>query len=412
MLENLQSQTLYRVMSACCGSAFMLYGYDAGVLGGIQATPQFRNAIGNPQGVFIIPVIASIYNLAAAIMSLAVTLFGMQLGRRKTILLGDFFICVGAILQASTFSVGQIIVGRVICGMGIGCIASAVPTYMAEMSLEAKERGPEVCWQLALLITGVVCIYSALLSCNILLTSPQALAYWIDLGFVAGLETRPYLWRIPLALQMCFAIFSAGLFFLPDTPRWYYYRGRIDEADACLARLHGLPVTHEHVQTQKMEVLASIDEEDNATFSLIQIFWDNSDYQVGRRLRTSFLILFAQQFLDINMLVYFATSIFLQLGYSPFLSGVLAAVMNTVFALSSYPPVWYIEKIGRRAMIFWTSLSCGACMVVYIVMTNLPHQTAATGWIAVAFILLYMVVFGFGWLGVKNYTSTARRITC
>lgn len=258
----------------------MLYGYDAGVLGGIQTTPQFLHAIGNPKGVFIIPIIASIYNLAAAAMSLAVTLFGMKLGRRKTILLGDLFICIGAAIQASSHSVGQIITGRIICGFGIGCIASAVPTYMAEMSLEARERGPEVCWQLALLITGV------------------ALAYWIDLGFVQGLETRPYLWRIPVAMQACFAIFSAGgLLFLPDTPRWYYYRGRIAEADAVLARLHGLPESHPTVQAQKAEVLASISEEDNAKFNLLDLFWDNSDYQVGRRLRTSFLILFAQQFL-------------------------------------------------------------------------------------------------------------------
>ena len=70
------------------------------------------------------------------------------------------------------------------------------------MSLEARERGPEVSYQLALLITGV------------------ALAYWVDLGFVQGLDRHPWLWRIPLAMQSCFAIFSACLLFcLPDTPR-------------------------------------------------------------------------------------------------------------------------------------------------------------------------------------------------
>lgn len=99
-------------------------------------------------------------------------------------------------------------------------------------------------------------------------------------------------------MQACFSIFSAGgLIFLPDTPRWYYYRGRIAEADAVLARLHGLSEDHPTVQAQKNEVLASINEEDNAKFNFIELFWDNSDYQVGRRLRTSFLILFAQQFL-------------------------------------------------------------------------------------------------------------------
>lgn len=118
-------------------------------------------------------------------------------------------------LQASTYSVGQIIVGRIVTGAGIGCIASAVPTYMAEMSLDASERGPEVSYQLALLITGV------------------ALAYWVDFGFVQGLGAAPYLWRIPLAMQSCFAIFSAALLFmLPHTPRWYYAHGRLQEGDA------------------------------------------------------------------------------------------------------------------------------------------------------------------------------------
>lgn len=63
-------------------------------------------------------------------MSLCVTFFGMKLGRKGTILLGCLFICIGALLQASAYSVGHMIVGRIVTGCGIGCIASAVPTYM------------------------------------------------------------------------------------------------------------------------------------------------------------------------------------------------------------------------------------------------------------------------------------------
>lgn len=252
--------------------------------GGIQETPQFHAAIGNPQGPMIIPVIASIYNLAAGVMSLCVSFFGMKIGRKGTILLGCLLICIGALLQAATYSVGQIIAGRIVAGAGIGCIASAVPTYMAEMSLEAKERGPEVSYQLALLISGV------------------ALAYWVDLGFVQGLDKSPDLWRIPLAMQSCFAIFSACLLFLlPDTPRWYYARGRYDEGDSVLARLHALPVEHESVQLVRDEILSSLKEEEGEEkISLWLLFWDNTELQFGRRLRTSFLINWAQQFLGIK----------------------------------------------------------------------------------------------------------------
>jgi MFS family permease len=261
-IGQLQGKALYKTMSAACGAAFMLYGYDAGVLGGFQETKQFRDAIGNPQGSYTIPLIASSYNLAAGVMSLLTSLFG-------------------AVLQASAFSVAHILVGRIVTGAGIGCIASTVPTYMAEMSLEANERGPEVSYQLALLISGV------------------ALAYWLDLGFVQGLERHPWLWRVPLAMQSCFAIFSTCLLaFLPDTPRWYYARGRYDEADKCLSRLYSLPVESEVVQQTREEVLNSLKEEENdsASFNWWLLFWDNSELQFGRRLRTSFLILWAQQF--------------------------------------------------------------------------------------------------------------------
>lgn len=355
-----------------------------GVLGGIQETKQFRDAIGNPSGAYIIPIIASIYNLAAGIMALCVSFFGMKIGRRGTLLLGDFLICIGAVLQASTYSVGQIIVGRIVTGCGIGCIASAVPTYMAEMSLEAKERGPEVSYQLALLITGV------------------ALAYWVDLGFVQGLDRAKYLWRIPLAMQSIFAIFSAFLiFFLPDTPRWYYVKDRYEEGDRTLARLHSLPVEHEAVQLMRAEILSSIKEETDGKISLLTLIWDNTELQFGRRLRTSFLINWAQQFLGINMLVYFSTQIFSNLNYSPLLSGILAGVLNTAFAIASYPPIWFIERVGRRAMMIWSALGCGLCMLVYVVITTLPadKQTVGTNWTAVAFIILYEIVFAFGWLG-------------
>ena len=50
-------------------------------------------------------------------------------------------------------------------------------------------------------------------------------------------------------------------------------------------------------------------------------------------------------------------------------------------------------------MMFWGALACGVCMLIYVIVTNLPNQTAAVSWTAVAFIILYEIVFAFGWLG-------------
>ena len=78
---------------------------------------------------------------------------------------------------------------------------------------------------------------------------------------------------------------------LPDTPRWYYARGREQAGDNVLARLHGFGVEHEQVQLVKSEIMASLKEEDNEEkISFMILFWDNTELQFGRRLRTAFWI--------------------------------------------------------------------------------------------------------------------------
>lgn len=73
--------------------------------------------------------------------------------------------------------------------------------------------------------------------------------------------------------------------------------------------------------------------------------------------------------------------------------------MNTIFALSCFPPIWTIERHGRRPMMFWTAGGCGICLIVFIAVQSVKTQTTALGWVAVAAIIIYNIIFGYGWLG-------------
>lgn len=86
-------------------------------------------------------------------------------GRRVSIFIGSIWMVVGAIIQASSFSLAQMIVGRVVTGIGNGHITSTVPTYQSECSRPEK-RGKLVMIEGAL-ITGGICI-----------------SYWIGACFV------------------------------------------------------------------------------------------------------------------------------------------------------------------------------------------------------------------------------------
>lgn len=382
-MKALRGKALYRVMRFCCCMAFGLYGYDAGVLGGVQETRPFREALGNPTGPYIIPMVASSYTLAATICALAVSWLGMPLGRRGCIVMGDMLVIVGGSLQASSWSVPQIIVGRVICGFGIGFISCAVPTYMAEMSLTEKERGPEVAFQCIFLVSGC------------------AFAYWVDFGFTR-LDNQVS-WRIPIGFQAVLgAVSGVGMFLLPDTPRWYYVRGRLEEGDEVLSRLFDRPVLDSDVQTMRESILESLEleSEETKTLNPLDLFWDRTNLRVGRRLRIAFLILSVQQMMGINVAVYYSVKIFAQIGLSSTLSQLLAAVMNTIFAIGSFFLPSTIEKFGRRNILMYSAGGLTICLSIFVAMIGSPGPTLAKQWVAVAAIIVYNFIFGYGWIGV------------
>ncbi|OJJ79112.1 uncharacterized protein ASPGLDRAFT_77824 [Aspergillus glaucus CBS 516.65] len=350
-MKNLKEKALYRVMRLCCCLV-----YDAGVLGGVQETRPFHEALGNSTGSYIIPMVASSYTLAATVCALAVSWLGMPLGRR-------------------------------------GCIA--------EMSLTEKERGPEVAFQCIFLVSGC------------------AFAYWVDFGFTR--LNNQISWRFPMAFQAGLAVVSGvGMFLLPGTPRWYYIRGRFQEGDEILSRLHDRAVSDPAVQEMRQSVLSSLEHEAEQTkrLNVLDLLWDRTDLRVGRRIRVAFLTLSVQQMMgkQISFLqtlsprlkhssqestsLFTSVTIFSQIGLSFTMCQLLAAVMNTTFAMGSFLLPFTIERFGRRRIMMYLAAALTICLTVLVTMIGSPEPTLAKQWVAVAVIVIYNLIFGYGWIGV------------
>ena len=74
-------------------------------------------------------------------------------------------------------------------------------------------------------------------------------------------------------------------------------KGRHNEGDSVLQRLHQKPLEHPDVQHVRDEILAAIklEAEDENTFRILDLFWDCSEIRAGRRIRVGFLVLAFQQ---------------------------------------------------------------------------------------------------------------------
>ena len=155
------------------------------------------------------------------------------------ILAGGSTMIIGTIILASSTTLAQLLVGRIVTGIGNGFNSSNVPAYQSELA-HSSNRGRLLSAQGTVTIVGL-CI-----------------AYWLDYGmsYVAG----PAQWRFPIAFQAFFAVcLVLQMWSLPETPRYLIKEGRVSEASDILARLHRgedrIPVDHPEV----LHLLAQIE---------------------------------------------------------------------------------------------------------------------------------------------------------
>lgn len=118
----------------------------------------------------------------------------------------------------------------------------SVPMYNAELA-PPEVRGSLVALQQLAITFGIM------------------VSFWIDYGtnFIGGTgETQSQAaWRLPLALQLVPAVvLGVGIIFAPHSPRWLVNLGREDEAQLVLSHARNLPIDHELVQIEFLEIKA------------------------------------------------------------------------------------------------------------------------------------------------------------
>jgi sugar porter (SP) family MFS transporter len=291
------------------------------------------------------------------------------------IMLGTSIMIVGAILQASATTLEQFIVGRIITGIGNGGNTSTVPTWQSETS-KAHKRGK------------LVMIEGALISGGIMISN------WIDLGlsFAPGSVS----WRFPLAFQCFFCIFILTLVHgLPESPRWLILKGREDEAKEILAALQDVPIDDKLVQNEFLSIKETVMEISKGSFR--DLFTMNKDRNLHRSILAYVNQVF-QQISGCNLITYYAPVICKGLGMSDTLSLILASCIATQYFLISWPPVFIVERIGRRKLMIFGAIGQSATMAILAGVNSMSSTGAKVA--AIVFLFVFNSFFAFGWLGM------------
>lgn len=126
-MTYLVGRSLNWAITATAGSGFLLFGYDQGVMSGLltgdaftKNFPEIDTTEGGTGSSSLQGTVVAIYEIGCFFGALICFFAGERLGRRRSILIGCVILSIGAALQASAYGIPQMIVGRIVAGLGNG----------------------------------------------------------------------------------------------------------------------------------------------------------------------------------------------------------------------------------------------------------------------------------------------------
>ena len=357
----------------------LLFGYDTAVISGavdpIKNFFQINEANYGDMATFYHGASVSSALIGCIIGGIMSGIFASRFGRRKSLIMASIMFFVSAIgsgmpemifFDADT-SVSTLLVSfnfyRVLGGIGVGLASAICPMYIAEMA-PANIRGKLVSWNQFAIIFGMLVVY--FVNFFIIKGQPEA---WIN-----ATGWRQMFWSEAFVA----ATFGILLFFVPETPRYLALTNNDDKALSILTKINGAAKANEILSQIKETVHEKLEK-------VLSYGW--------KVLIIGILLSVFQQAVGINVVLYYAPTIFKGLGFgndAAMWQTVIMGFVNIIFTLVA---IFTVDKFGRKPLLIIGSVGMTIGMFAIGTLAHFEIIGVST----LIFIVIYSASFMMSW---------------
>lgn len=385
-VTGLQPQTTMRVLliSAAAALGGFLFGFDTAVING--TVNAVRGDFGLNAGA--VGFVVSCALIGSAMGAWYAGPLADRIGRVRTMKVAAVLLAVSALGSGLVFGAWDLIVWRVVGGVGVGIASVIAPTYIAEVS-PAHARGRLGSLQQLAIVLG---IFVALLS-----------DAW--LAAAAGGASQPFwfglaAWRWMFLMELVPAlIYGALVLGIPESPRYLVAKGRIGEARTVLQQVLG--IGSDAALDQKLrDIETSLRSQCHPTlrdlrgprFGLLPVVWIGIGLSVF------------QQFVGINVIFYYSSTLWHSVGFSEADAFSITVATSIVNVLVTLVAISLVDKVGRKPLLVVGSV--GMAVTLGLMALCFSHGVGSGdqltlpghwGTLALVAANAYVVFFGLSW---------------
>jgi len=292
-------------------------------------------------------------------------------GRKNGLVLAALLFAISAIGSSipekmNFFGVEEIIsfiIYRIVGGVGVGLASMLSPMYIAEIA-PSSIRGKLVSWNQFAIIFGMLIVY--FVNYSIALTGDDQ--WLVDTG-----------WRWMFASEAIPAVlFLSFLFFVPETPRFLVMKNKEASALELLNKLG----SKSKAQTILEEIQESLKVKDAPWLSY-----------GGLLIIIGIFLSVFQQFVGINVVLYYAPEIFRNMGSGTDVSLFQTIIVGAVNLSFTILAIFTVDKFGRKPLQIIGALG----MAVSMIALGFSFYLKSVGMGALIFMLIYAASFAMSW---------------